>query len=242
MPTPITEEEKKQVVTQQQPESESRNDYATNLWLQEQEAQAQQPQQPASQQAAPQATAPVTTAQQPNVGAPAGGVVNNPTTVATQTGEKTGSETSTKTSTTTVSPYDKWKNIEGMDDLIGRIQKEVDGYKPETPEEREKREKRERRTAFLARLGDAIGNMHTAYSYARGVKPMDLPNMSARAQQLYERAKAQRDRDRDRNINLAVQLAKLKSDKNRWGYEITKQEQAEKRADQQAATQAELMP
>ena len=61
--------------------------------------------------------------------------------------------------------------------------------------------------------------------------------MSARATELFEKAKAEREREKDRVTNLALQLGKLKDARDRFGYEIEKQEQEEKWNQQQAATQ-----
>ena len=148
--------------------------------------------------------------------------------VENQTGEKTGSSTSTTTSTTTINPYAPYQNVKDLDDAINILQGQVDAYKPETEEEREKREKREKRTGFLARLADGLGTLHTAYSHARGVKPMEMPQMSARATELYEKAKAERERERDRVTNLALQLGKLKGDRTRFGFEVEKTTQQQK--------------
>ena len=151
--------------------------------------------------------------------------------VNTQT--KTGSGTTTTTSTTTINPYAPYQNVKDLDDAINILQGQVDAYKPETEEEREKREKREKRTGFLARLADGLGTLHTAYSHARGIKPMEMPQMSARATELYEKAKAERERERDRVTNLALQLAKLKGDRTRFGFEVAKTTQQQKNWDEQ---------
>ena len=117
------------------------------------------------------------------------------------------------------------------------IEKERDRVRPETKEEREKREKREKRLDFLSRLRDGLSTFHTAYSYARGVKPMDLTMMSPRARELFEKAKRDRDKDADRRLNLALVLQNLKDKERAWKYNVTKDETA--RADRQAAAAAQ---
>jgi hypothetical protein len=146
------------------------------------------------------------------------------------------SSTSTKTTTTTVSPYEPFKG-DNLGDLVDYIEKERDRVKPETDEEREKREKREKRLDFLSRLRDGLSTFHTAYSYARGVKPMDLTMMSPRARELFEKAKRERDKDADRRLNLTLVLQNLKDKERAWKYNVTKDETA--RADRQAAAAAQ---
>ena len=166
----------------------------------------------------------------------------NPVATTTKNGNSSSasssnaSSTSTKTTTTTVSPYEPFKG-DNLGDLVDYIEKERDRVKPETEEEREKREKREKRLDFLSRLRDGLSSFHTAYSYARGVKPMDLTMMSPRARELFERAKAQRDKDADRRLNLTLVLQNLKDKERAWKYNVTKDETA--RADRQAAAAAQ---
>lgn len=155
------------------------------------------------------------------------GVEMQPATVETQTGGKTGSSTETTTTTKTVSPYEQFKG-NNYKDLEDYLQAQIDAYKPETEEEREKREKREKRVGFLARLADGLGTLHTVYSYARGVKPMDMPQMSARATELFERAKKQRDANNDRRLNYMTILGKLRDANRNFGYQVAVQEQKDK--------------
>lgn len=89
----------------------------------------------------------------------------------------------------------------------------------ESEEEREKRERREKHSAFLARLTDGLGAFHKAFSYARGVKPMDLPKMSEKATERFERAKAERDKNGDRIMNYAVMLDRLNNSKAQANYQ-----------------------
>lgn len=166
----------------------------------------------------------------------------NPVATTTKNGNSSSSSssnassTSTKTTTTTVSPYEPFKG-DNLGDLVDYIEKERDRVKPETDEEREKREKREKRLDFLSRLRDGLSTFHTAYSYARGVKPMDLTMMSPRARELFEKAKRERDKDADRRLNLTLVLQNLKDKERAWKYNVTKDETA--RADRQAAAAAQ---
>ena len=98
----------------------------------------------------------------------------------------------------------------GIDFLNDRIAE----YSRESDEDREKRERRERQSMFLAGIADVLGNAHRAYSLRRGVKPMDLADVAAKARERIERARADRERENDRIMNYAVMLGNLK-DKER---------------------------
>lgn len=144
-----------------------------------------------------------------------------------------GSTSSTRTTTTTAtSPYGQFKG-NNYAELEEFLRGQMDAIKPETEEEREKREKREKRIGFLARLGDGLGALHTAYSHARGVKAMDMPKMSARAQELFDKAKAQRDKDNDRLVNYAITLGNIKDKDRDFNLRVTQAEQQQSNWQQQ---------
>ena len=144
-----------------------------------------------------------------------------------------GSTSSTRTTTTTAtSPYGQFKG-NNYAELEEFLRGQMDAIKPETEEEREKREKREKRVGFLARLGDGLGALHTAYSHARGVKAMDMPKMSARAQELFDKAKAQRDKDNDRLVNYAITLGNIKDKDRDFNLRVTQAEQQQSNWQQQ---------
>ena len=75
---------------------------------------------------------------------------------------------------------------------------------PKTNEELEDEERKQKRNETLARLGDGIGAFHDAYSYARGVKPMERGNMSEKSRQRYERMRAEWNQDRDSYVNAVL--------------------------------------
>lgn len=99
-------------------------------------------------------------------------------------------------------------------DVENYIRRQMADYPIETEEERKKRERHERRVKSLASIADILGTMHKAYSYQRGVAPMDLPNISEKAQARFDKAKADRDKNSDRYLNYAITLGNLK-DKDR---------------------------
>lgn len=136
-----------------------------------------------------------------------------------------GSSSSTSTTTTTVtSPYAQFKgnNYEELEEFL---RGQMESIKPDTKDEREKREKREKRVGFLARLADGLGAFHTAFSHARGIKAMDMPKMSAKARELFEKAKAQRDKDNDRLVNYAITLGNIKDRDRDFNFRVAQAEQ-----------------
>lgn len=135
-----------------------------------------------------------------------------------------GSTTTTTTTTTATSPYAQFKG-NNYAELEEFLQNQMKTAKVETPEEREKREKREKRTMFLARLADGLGTFHTAFAHARGVKPMELPSMSAKARERFDKAKAERDKDNDRLVNYAITLGKIKDADRDFNFRVTQAEQ-----------------
>ena len=157
-----------------------------------------------------------------------------PPSLATPTlnGNNGSSSSSTTTTTTVTSPYAQFKgnNDKELEDFL---RGQMEAIKPETEEEREKREKREKRIGFLARLAEGLGTFHTAFSHARGIKAMDMPKMSAKAQELFEKAKAQRDKDNDRLVNYAITLGNVKDKDRDFNFRVTQAEQQQDNWQQQ---------
>ena len=141
-----------------------------------------------------------------------------------------GSATTTTSTTTTTSstgnPYEQFKGS-SYDDVIGFIKDRMDEYKPESEEERKKREKREKREMFLANIANVLGSMHKSYSYQRGVKPMDLVDVSAKARERIDKAKAERQKDSDRMLNYAITLGNLKDKERDFNFRVTQAEQSQ---------------
>ncbi len=154
------------------------------------------------------------------------------TTIPELNGNNGSSSSSITTTTSVTSPYAQFKgnNYEELEEFL---RGQMDANKPETKEEREKREKREKHVGFLARLADGLGTFHTAYSHARGVKAMEMPKMSARAQELFEKAKAQRDKDNDRLVNYAITLGNIKDKDRDFNFRVTQAEQQQNNWQQQ---------
>ena len=157
-----------------------------------------------------------------------------PPSLATPTlnGNNGSSSSSTTTTTTATSPYAQFKG-NNYAELENFLRSQMEAIKPETEEEREKREKREKRVGFLARLADGLGTFHTAFSHARGIKAMDMPKMSAKAKELFEKAKAQRDKDNDRLVNYAITLGNIKDKDRDFNLRVTQAEQQQSNWQQQ---------
>ena len=120
------------------------------------------------------------------------------------------------------------------EDLISYIESRI---KPkESAEDEKKREKREKREMFMANIKDALGGFHKAYSYQRGVKPMDLHNNSDKVRKRIERAKAERAKDDEQRINYMLTIDKLIKQDRDFNYKklindynIERQKQKEER-------------
>lgn len=163
-----------------------------------------------------------------------------PPSLATPTlnGNNGSSSSSTTTTTTVTSPYAQFKG-NNYAELEQFLRGQMESIKPETKEEREKREKREKRVGFIARLAEGLGTFHTAFSHARGIKAMDMPKMSAKAKELFEKAKAQRDKDNDRLVNYAITLGNIKDKDRDFNFRVTQAEQQQNNWQQQFDTDNE---
>ena len=133
-----------------------------------------------------------------------------------------------------VSPYEGYKGST-YGDAISWLERRVSAYKPESDEEKRKRERREKRARWLSGVADVLGGMHRAYSYGRGVKPMELESASDKTRALIEKAKAERDGERDRVMNYAIMLGNLKAKDKEFGFNVAKADVAQKNWREQMA-------
>ena len=168
-------------------------------------------------------------------GTPAGGT----TPVTSETGSGAAGGTGTTPTPEQDNPYAKLaaKSYEDMERIIRSRMNELPP--DETKEERVKRERREKQQGFLARLADGLGSFHTTFAYARGEKPMDMPQMSKRATELYEKAKAAREKNRDLRMNYALRLGDLGNEKAKTLREIDAQQEAQRLAREKGLREAE---
>lgn len=106
-----------------------------------------------------------------------------------------------------------------------------DWYLDKVKKEHEADEKRRnadmrklQRQKVLTRVGDALSAMHEAYSHARGVEPMKLPqkSLSERWSDRYKELTEERAKDRKQYMDTYIRLAQQKRlnresrEKNRW--------------------------
>ena len=170
-----------------------------------------------------------------NGGAPAGGT----TPATSEAGGGAAGGTGTTPTPAQDNPYAKLaaKSYEDMERIIRGRMNELPP--DETKEERVKRERREKQQGFLARLADGLGSFHTTFAYARGEKPMDMPQMSKRATELYEKAKAAREKNRDLRMNYALRLGDLGNEKAKTLREIDAQQEAQRLAREKGAREQE---
>ena len=156
------------------------------------------------------------------------------TTTSSPTGEK---EIKSK-------PYtnpDETFNGTTIGDVEDFLKGRIEHYKSleESEEDRQKREKRERRYKSLAAIGDILGSFHKAYSHARGVEAMDLPNISEKAQERIDKARLEREKNADRLMNYVITLDKLNSSKAQSEYQqksLDIKQQQQDRLDKQEET------
>lgn len=80
---------------------------------------------------------------------------------------------------------------------------------------------------FLANIANVLGSMHKSYSYQRGVKPMDLVDVSAKTRERIDKAKAERENEKDRMMNYAITLGNLKDKDRAFNFQVTQAEQAQ---------------
>lgn len=102
------------------------------------------------------------------------------------------------------------------EDLISYIKGKI---KPEeSKEDEKKRENREKREMFFANIKDALGGFHKAYSYQRGVKPMNLENNSEKVRQRIDKSKAERDKDEELRMKYMMLINNLEKQDEDFNY------------------------
>lgn len=79
-------------------------------------------------------------------------------------------------------------------------------YGQPTEAQLEEERKRNKRNALLATIGDGLAAFHKAYSHARGVKPMELENLSDKMYNRLEKVRKERQANK-----LAYQNARLRA-------------------------------
>lgn len=133
----------------------------------------------------------------------------------------------------------RFSNLGDVNDFINERVKHYRSLQ-ESDEDRKKRERREKRQKIMANIGDILGSMHKAYSYSRGVQPMQIENMSERMQARFDKAKAARDANEDRlygylSQELALENQQRQMDMQEKAFELKQKqdERAEKKEERE---------
>lgn len=148
------------------------------------------------------------------------------------TGANVDESTAPKTMRT-ATPYDIYSGSTNKD-AIDWLNKQMAKYKEESDAEREVREVREKKVGVMGRIANMLANMHRAYSYQRGVQPMQIQDATGRIQERYETERAKRDADRDKYMAYALKKAELEKQDRDFAI---KGELARKAAEKEAAKQ-----
>lgn len=103
-------------------------------------------------------------------------------------------------------------------ELIPELQRRMDEYKPLSEEDLRKLRRRQRAEGIISGISDAVqsvANLIATHHYAPNM--FDPKNgMSAKAQERFDKAKAERDADKDRWLNYALTIGKMRdADKDR---------------------------
>ena len=117
-------------------------------------------------------------------------------------------------STVAAAPAEGNKSVYNLATLYQNMVKPEDYGQP-TPEQLEEERKRNKRNALLATIGDGLAAFHKAYSHARGVKPMELENLSDKMYNRMEKIRKEREANK-----LAYQNARM--DQQAQAHEDTK--------------------
>ena len=177
-----------------------------------------------------------------NGGTAAGGtgVATNGASVSATNAANDGAASGGATASATAEPDYAKQTVKNYEDMERIIRERMNELPPgETKEQREKRERREKHMNFLSRLADGLGSFHTTFAYARGEKPMDMPQMSKKATELYEKQKAAREKNRDQRMNYAINIANLGNEKVKALREIAAQQEAQRLAREKAKREQE---
>lgn len=121
------------------------------------------------------------------------------------------------------------------DDIRKYILEQIEEEKKysESSEDRAKRERREKREKFFAGLANGLGVFHEAYSYARGVRPMEMPALPEKWQERYDKMQAERDKHRDGMLNYYGMLGQLDKEERGWNYKVERDNKSDERFDRQ---------
>ena len=110
--------------------------------------------------------------------------------------------------------------------------------RPRTPEEEEARRKREKRERLFASIADGLSAMHEAYSYGRGIKPMDIEKVSPKVLARQERLRLLRDQEDRAWLQNYINVMKAENQRRRT--DLLAKKDAEKAKTQQLITDSKV--
>ena len=110
--------------------------------------------------------------------------------------------------------------------------------RPRTPEEEEAIRKREKRERLFASIADGLSAMHEAYSYGRGIKPMDIEKVSPKVLARQERLRLLRDQEDRAWVSNYLNVMKAENQRRRT--DLLAKKDAEKAKTQQLITDSKV--
>ena len=110
--------------------------------------------------------------------------------------------------------------------------------RPRTPEEEEAIRKREKRERLFASIADGLSAMHEAYSYGRGIKPMDIDKVSPKVLARQERLRLLRDQEDRAWLSNYINVMKAENQRRRT--DLLAKKDAEKAKTQQLITDSKV--
>jgi hypothetical protein len=110
--------------------------------------------------------------------------------------------------------------------------------RPRTPEEEEAIRKREKRERLFACIADGLSAMHEAYSYGRGIKPMDIEKVSPKVLARQERLRLLRNQEDRAWLQNYINVMKAENQRRRT--DLLAKKDAEKAKTQQLITDSKV--
>lgn len=110
--------------------------------------------------------------------------------------------------------------------------------RPRTPEEEEAIRKREKRERLFASIADGLSAMHEAYSYGRGIKPMDIEKVSPKVLARQDRLRLLRDQEDRAWVQNYINVMKAENQRRRT--DLLAKKDAEKAKTQQLITDSKV--
>lgn len=107
------------------------------------------------------------------------------------------------------------------DELIPELERRKAAYRPMSAEALQKLRRRQRAEGIISGISDAVrsvANLVAAHNYAPNMYD-PRGSMSAKAQERFDRMKAEREADADKYFNYAMTIGRLKNEKEQQAYQ-----------------------